>query len=140
MRNAYHELEAIKKKTSPDNPLPVLKLDKVFAPTGSQASHIVISISGFMSQEDNKKEKWETLKTHLTFGEDKALESTAAVFSLTWEAGTMKDVAEVGMKSAVSAAKNLFKAYKTKGTSSKLSLVAKGLTDLKGVANKFGDH
>ena len=50
------------------------------------------SVSGFFSEDVDKKGHWTGLTKHLEYGQQEVLDSNAAVFSLTWESKTNKEL------------------------------------------------
>ena len=66
--------------------LPKLQLDNIRS--GNQSSHITISISGWFSEDLEKINHWEGLTNHFKHGLPDIMDSSTAIYSLTYEATT----------------------------------------------------
>lgn len=66
--------------------IPKLKLDNIRS--GNQSSHITISISGFFSEDIEKINQWEGLNNHFKHGLPDIMDSSTAIYSLTYESTT----------------------------------------------------
>lgn len=69
----------------------------------TDANHVYITISGFFSENTDKKEHWKGVAKHFEFGQKEIFDSNASIFSLTWESKTNNDLykAIVGAASTV---------------------------------------
>ena len=102
-------------KAQNDDRLPKLDLELIHGSKNTQASHVTICISGFMSQEDNQRPKWMGAVDHFSQfqGDDSVFEP--AIFALKWEAQTEKQlVGEVSASIGKTALKGLL-TYATGG-------------------------
>lgn len=88
---------------------PSLMLDMISDQTSSNASHITIAISGFLSQETNKTTHWRGLVKHFKgHSQTGVFDTNTTVYGLTWEAYTKTDLYKEVAKTITAAAFNGF--------------------------------
>ena len=80
------------------------------APSTTNASHVTIVISGFLSQDKDKKSQWDGVTKHLNghSSTSKIFDTNTAVYGLTWESKSEVELKEGVTGSLANAAKYIF--------------------------------
>ena len=80
-------------------------LDLISEMSTSQSSHVTLTISGFLSQNTNKKEHWHGVTKYFRgHSQSQVFDQNTAVYSLTWESYTQDDLYKTIAKSVMAAA------------------------------------
>lgn len=90
-----------------DMKLPKMVLELISEPKSKEASHITLTISGFLSEETDKMEHWTGVsKYYKGHSQVDVLDASTAIYSLTWEAESNSKFYKQVAKSVTSIAIN----------------------------------